>query len=106
MPIHEQVTRYAVSVIPDGHPLRRHFTITVDYRGEHRWAVLYEGSAMSRDGGADHEPLASNRDEEWLAAHRFAEDEALALARELAPQVRCNGRTAEQAMQWWVSESD
>jgi hypothetical protein len=107
--VHEQVTRYAVSVFPDGHELRRHFTITVEYRGAGRWAVLYEGSVigLGADGTwAPSEPLPSSRTDEWLARYRFASaEDALVVARHWAPLIRCNGRTAEQAAAWMAQQT-
>ncbi|MDX3637800.1 hypothetical protein PV728_48030 [Streptomyces europaeiscabiei] len=89
-----QATRYEVSLFPEGAEPRRHFTITVEWRGSQSWAVLDGPYCLGKDGGWEYEPLPSNRDDEWLAAHRFDLDTAQQLAKQAAPHLVVNGRTA------------
>lgn len=88
------IPRYEVSIFPEGVDARRHFVITVAFRGDDRWAVFDGPRCLGADGEWEYEPLTSARDEEWLATHRFDLDTALGLAREAAPRVTVNGRTA------------
>lgn len=96
---HVRATRYEVSCLPDGHDDLGHFSITVEYRGRDRWAVLQRGRwCLSNTGEWDYEPTPSDRTGEWLAAHRFDRDTALRLAREQAPLIRVNGHTVADAL--------
>ena len=93
-----QVTAYTVNCLPedtlDGHV----FGINVEYRGRGRWAIVRLGRCLSADGEWDYEMRPSEREDEWLATHRFDEETALKLAREAAPHVRVNGRTVADAL--------
>lgn len=67
--------------------------ITVDWRGGDRWAVLLGAGwhpqrvwSIVEDDWV-YEPRPSERDDEFLAATRFGQDEALALAARLANKV-------------------
>jgi hypothetical protein len=51
---------------------------------------------LSIDGQWHFEPSPSNRDDDWLTAHRFDLDTALSMAREAALNVRCNGASARE----------
>lgn len=90
-------TRYEVSLLPEGDDARRHFTITVEYRGDGRWAVCRYPECLGADGTWDWEPRPSERDEDWLDTHRFDLDTALRLAKEAAPTVIVNGHSATNA---------
>lgn len=90
-------TRYEVSVLPFDDINRSSFTITVEARGEGRWAVCRHRQCLDIDGAWSWEALPSNRHDEWLATHRFDLDTALKLAREAAPHLRVNGHTALDA---------
>ena len=89
------VTRYAVSVLPPGDINRKYFTLFVE---------------LGRDGWTVHDGHGSyGADGEWepgrLNAHAFADyDDALALARRLAPDVTVNGHTALEAYQRLTEE--
>lgn len=100
-----EVTRYTVSVLPEGSVNRGHYDVTVDWRGPGRWAVCWLGYCLGADGEWDYEPSPSNREDDWLEAHRFDVDTALALAREAAPNVTVNGMTALECVQWEASRS-
>lgn len=94
LPVHVMVTKYSVSVLPQRHPDRRHFEITVEYRGNDLWAVCYYGECANAAGEWDYESVPSERADEWLKTHRFFLGEAMVLAKKLAPRVEVNGRTA------------
>lgn len=93
-----RVTRYEVSCIPPDHIDADLFTIRVEWRGRDRWAVLKRGYCLGTDGEWDYEPTSSERDEEWLAAHRFDEETALRLADEVAPHMRVRNYTVADAL--------
>ena len=92
-----QATRYEVSLLPEGDVNRLLYTINVEYRGGDRWAVARGRQCMNAAGVWSWESVPSEREGEWLAAHRFDLDTALRLAREEAPHVVVNGRTAVDA---------
>lgn len=52
----------------------------------------------------DYEMRPSEREDEWLAAHRFDLDTALELAKATAPNVTVNGFTVEKALAMYASE--
>ena len=84
------ITRYAVSVLPPSDINRRYFTLHVEltHRG---WIVTDGHGGYDADGGW--EPGT-------LGAHPFADyDDALSLARRLAPGLTVNGHTAVEAYQ-------
>ena len=92
-----EVTRYEVSVLPHDDINRSCFTITVESRGRGLWAVARHSQCLDASGQWDWEPSPSNREDDWLATHRFDLDTALKLARETAPTLRVNGETATDA---------
>jgi hypothetical protein len=94
-----QATRYTVSCMPeDAAPDAHVFEITVEYRGKGRWAVARFGQCLDANGLWDHELSPSNREDDWLATHRFDLDTALELAKAAAPHVRVNGLTPADAI--------
>ncbi|ARX81577.1 hypothetical protein SMD44_00975 [Streptomyces alboflavus] len=92
-----QTTEVEVSVLPEGDINRLVFTITVAYRGDDQWAVIRHGECLGSDGNWDYELRPSEREDEWLATHRFDFQTALKLATDAAPGIRCNGETAVDA---------
>jgi len=94
MKVDANVTEWSVSVLPEDNVNHHTYVITVAYRGRGRWAILHHGFCLGRDGEWDYEVQPSSREDEWLDAHRFARDEALAIAVREAPNVVVNGRTA------------
>jgi hypothetical protein len=93
-----RVTEYAVCALPEGDINASHFTIKVAYRGDGRWAVLRHGRCLGSDGEWDYESIPSEREDEWLATHRFDEDTALRLAAEQVPHIKVNGWTVADAL--------
>lgn len=94
--VYEQPVVYEVGVLPLDHDDAHSFRITVEWRGGESWAVLHMRYCLGVDGEWDWEAHPSERSDDWLAAHRFPLDEALRLAREAAPGIRVNGRTAAE----------
>lgn len=93
-----QPTAYTVNCLPEDDIDSHVFAITVEYRGEDRWAVTRHGSCLAADGTWDFGVKPYERGDEWLAAHRFDKATALRLAREQAPLVTVNGFTVADAL--------
>jgi hypothetical protein len=100
-------TSYLVTAWPEGeddHPDAHHWCVTVQYRGPGKWAVLQGDSGskfcLGTDGEWDYEPSPSNREDDWLATHRFDLERALELAREHAPKIRINNFTTLDCIAW------
>lgn len=97
----DQVTKYTISVFaegddPEGHIGLSSWALEVAYRGRNLWAVLHQGYCLSKDGSWDYEPSVTNREDDYLAMHRFNLSEALERARKAAPEVTVNGWTAAE----------
>jgi hypothetical protein len=93
-----QPTRYAVSCVPEGDINASVFGLTVEYRGRSLWAVIRHGSCLNSAGQWSYESIPSEREDEWLADHRFDLDTAIKLAKEAAPLITVNGYTVADAM--------
>lgn len=91
-------TRYTVNLLPETDINSHVFEITVEYRGNGRWAVLRHGQCLDQYGVWEYELRPSEREEDWIATHRFDLDTALRLAKEAAPGVMVNGLTAAGAL--------
>lgn len=92
-----QTTAYEISILPAGDISRHVFTINVEWRGEDRWAVVRHRQCMNAKGDWSWESIPSEREDEWLAEHRFNRMTALELAKWAAPRIVVNGRTALEA---------
>jgi hypothetical protein len=94
------VTRYEVSCLPRNDVNAHLFTVVVEERNEDQWAVLLRGVwCLGIDGSWTQEPIPSEREDDWLATHRFDLDTALKLAREEAPKIKVNGHTVADALE-------
>lgn len=93
-----QATRYTVNCLPEDGLDSHVFEITVEYRGDNRWAVKRHSQCLAADGTWDYEMRPSEREDDWLAAHRFDLNTALKLAKEAAPHVTVNGFTVADAL--------
>lgn len=91
-----RVTNYVVTVLPEDNINQPTWSIDVTYRGEGRWALMRGSLTLNRtDGRWEWNSIPEDGREEWLAAHRFTDvDEALAVAKAMAPFLRINGLTA------------
>lgn len=90
--------QFEVSLLPEddiNYPL---FVIAVESRGAGRWAVVRHRQCLGADGEWSWESIPSEREDEWLATHRFDLETAKRLAIEAAPGVYINGMTAAQAL--------
>lgn len=96
IPVFEMPTTYTISALPLEHEDALLYEITVEWRSADRWAVCRPKRCLGADGQWDWESIPSEREDEWLATHRFDRDTALRMAREAAPNVRINGRTARE----------
>lgn len=98
-----QPVRYLVSCLPEGHPERSHFTVQVQYwdgwwtvrcrsrllRFTGTWSWPFSSADVAEMPVDDPETeLSENRRMQWLAAHRFDRDTALALAKKAAAELR------------------
>ncbi|MFE9844727.1 hypothetical protein [Streptomyces goshikiensis] len=99
-------TRYVVSCLPETNDNAPHFSLNVEYRGRDLWAVVRHGSCLSAAGQWSHESVPSQRDDEWLAEHRFDLDTALKLAKEAAPTLSVNGFTVAHVLRWAAPEAE
>lgn len=95
-----EVTRYQVSCLPAHHPDAVHFTLTVERRdiNPDRWAVLRSGFCYDAKGREKYEPLPSSRTDAFKRRYRHSLDEALALAKRIAPTLTVMGHTVEDAI--------
>ena len=84
----------------EGWDERYTWTIDVVDTGVGTWAVRWGGRALSREGKWDWEPRSSDRDDEWLKAHRFSEGDAIQWARGEVNEIQVNGRTVAEAYAW------
>lgn len=85
------VSAYTVSLLPDDHPDRHVWSLTVEYRGRGLWAVKSLSRCLNRRGKLDLEPIPSSRTDRWLKAHRFTEQEALDIAKRHVGKLVFNG---------------
>jgi hypothetical protein len=79
-----RATRYLVTCMPEHRDPGGYRGVTVEYRGDDRWAVLDGTLCLGSDGRWDRERQSTERDEEWLDAHRFDLGTAWRLAEEQA----------------------
>lgn len=102
---HARCTEWAVNCLPEDDINAPAFEIKVAYRGRGLWAVLRHGSCLSTSGDWDWEHIPSEREDEWLAEHRFSMERALELAKAAAPGVVVNGHTVTEALADAVARS-
>ena len=94
-----RATRYEVSCLPEAHPARRHFTLTVRYRGHDTWAVMRDDTlCLSASGDWHAESLPSDLTGEWAAEHRFDLYTALAKAGTEAQRMVVNGLSVAEVI--------
>jgi len=73
------------------------YSITVEERGDNRWAVKGIFYVLNKDGEWEHEPRPSSREDDFLERCRFTEEEALRRALEVVDTVKINGQTIIEA---------
>ncbi|MGW1059332.1 hypothetical protein [Micromonospora rubida] len=91
-------TEYTVCALPEDDINAGNFQIKVAYRGRGLWAVLRHRWCLGADGEWDYESIPSEREDEWLAGHRFQLDAALRLAAEHVLKLTVNGWTVADAL--------
>ena len=103
--VRAQLTKLRVMAecITDEHPEGFHFAVYVEDRGRGSWAVTHEGNCLSVDGTWDYEPNPSNRDNEWMALHRFTFNDAYTAAVAAAATVTLMGKTAAEYAAWYAN---
>lgn len=92
------ITKLDVSSFPLDHEDHGHFTVTVEYRGRGLWAVVRHGTCLNTGDGWDHEVRPSEREDAWIAAHRFPMQDAIRRARNVAPTLTVNGWTVDDRL--------
>lgn len=108
-----RITRYEVSCLPPDYPDANVFTLTVEWRGEDRWAVRRGGAIYDAEGNRSwgyvwedgREPVTAEERvsyqqgyDAWMASHRFDLDTALGVAKKVAPLLTVNGWTVERVL--------
>lgn len=95
-----EVTRYRVSCLPAEHIDSQHFALTVERRNVNpdRWCVTDGAYCYRKDGHRSYESNPSSRTDRFKKAYRFSLDDALALAKRLAPKMTVNGHTVESVL--------
>lgn len=91
-------TAYAVSCLPPDHRDAYLFTLKVEWRGGDRWCVTDGAYCYRKDGHQSYESNPSSRTDRFKKAYRFSLDDALALAKRLAPKMTINGHTVESVL--------
>jgi hypothetical protein len=90
-------TRYAVSCFEPDDENGALYNLAVEYRGRGLWAVVRHRQCLNARSEWSWESVPSEREDEWLAEHRFDLDTALRLAKQAAPHIVVNGYTAVDA---------
>lgn len=101
-----QPTRYVVSLFPPDDHNGACYNLAVEYRGRGLWAVVRFKQCLNARGQWSWESIPSEREDEWLAEHRFDLDTALKLAKEAAPHITVNGYTVADALAMSRSRGD
>lgn len=100
MEVRTQVTQWTVSALPEDDPEAARWSITVEYRGDGKWAVRRFPETLNVDGEWEYEQSPSNRDDGYLTRNRHDLDTALRLAQAAAPTIEVNGLTPETLPAW------
>ena len=85
---------------------RSHYVLYVEWRGDGNWCVKDMFQCYRADGEREHEPIPSSRDDAFIARTRFPLDEALELAKRIAPTMRVGvgpnreGMSAAEMWEW------
>lgn len=91
-------TKYSVSCLPIDHPDAYMFTIHVVWRGKDRWAVKRSEFCYDAKGRERFEPNPSSRTDAFLRRYRHSFDDAMELAKRIAPTLTVYGRTAADVL--------
>ena len=69
-----------------------------ELRAVDRWCVTDGAYCYRKDGHKSYEPTVSSRTDRFKKAYRFSLDDALALAKRLAPKMTVNWHTVESML--------
>ena len=94
--IYTRLTEVTVCALPDDDINYDLYAVQVQWRGGETYAVMRHRQCLNAAGEWDWEPSPSNREDDWIAGHRFTYQTALEMACRVAPTVICNGRTAAE----------
>ncbi len=79
--VHMRVTEVTIATVPEDHVNFRHRSVQVAWRGPGDvYAVTRMRECLAADGTWDWEPQPSDREDDWIATHRFPYQQAVALA--------------------------
>ena len=93
-----KATCYRVCALPEDNINHRYFVLHVEYRRGDQWVVCQPGDlklCYGKDGSWEWE---SGVDNAWVANYRHDFDTAMRLAKDAAPLVEVNGRTAAEVL--------
>lgn len=97
-PLHVIPSEWSICVLPPGDINYSVFEIKVCWRGNTpdgpSYAVIRSRYRLNSDGDWDFELSPSGRNDDWIRDHSFTLERALELAKEWAPKVVVNGKTA------------
>lgn len=93
-----RVTRYAASCLPQDDVNADLFTLSIEERATGRWAVLRGGFCYDAEGNREYESIPSERADEFKARFRHSLEDALEIARKVAPTMTVNGHTVADAL--------
>ena len=96
--VHSRITEVTLCALPEDNINHDIYSVTVTWRGDDRYAVKRLSQCLAADGTWDYEPSPSNREDDWIAEHRFDYDTAMRLAAEAAQHVTVNGLTVADAL--------
>lgn len=102
-------TRYEVTAWPGPADAvnRSHYVLLVEWRGNDNCCVTDGFGCYRADGNREYEPLPSSREDDFIKRTRFPLDEALELARRIAPTMTVGagpGRSGMSPADMWEWE--
>ncbi|MDG4799033.1 hypothetical protein [Micromonospora sp. WMMD980] len=95
---HARLTEMTFCALPEDNINHDIYAVTVTWRGGEQYAVKRHSQVLGADGEWDYEPSPSNRNDEWIATHRFDYDTACRLAMEACQHITVNGLTVADAL--------
>jgi hypothetical protein len=105
--IHELVTEVLVSALPPNSGSELPFAVYVQWRGNDTYCVSRWSSRSQcwdvEANGWVYESIPSERADEFIAATRFPLDQAMQVARDIAPEVEVNGWTPATWLARWAT---
>ena len=102
----EYVSQYTVSALPREHPEHYSWALTVEWRGK-GWAVTRHSFVFCKTDARRKRPqgtydrLPSGRSDAHLRTYRHSLEDALDIARKIAPKITINGWTVPEVLAKW-----